>query len=78
MDRKTVEESVLKRLRDTLERDDAYLDMELMGEEGLSSIEVMDLLSSLENEFRIRISSRELRKVETAKELADVIVEKLG
>ena len=76
MEREAIEASVLRHLRKAMEREDANLTMELLGEDGISSIEAMELLSGLENEFKIRISPRSLRRVVTAMDLADLIEEK--
>ncbi len=78
MEREAIEASVLRHLRKAMEREDANLTMELLGEDGISSIEAMELLSGLENEFKIRISPRSLRRVVTAMDLADLIEEKIN
>ena len=78
MEREAIEASVLRHLRKAMEREDANLTMELLGEDGISSIEAMELLSGLENEFKIRISPKSLRRVVTAMDLADLIEEKIN
>ncbi len=75
MDREMIEKLVLEHLKNVIDRDDIDLEMELLGEDGISSIEAMDLLSGLEKEFNIRISPRNLRRVVTVEDLCDLILE---
>lgn len=51
--------------------------MDLMDEIGFSSIEVMELVSYVEEDFGVRITSRDLRKVATPEDLAELIAGKL-
>ena len=75
MDREMIEKLVLEHLKNVIDRDDIDLEMELLGEDGISSIEAMDLLSGLEKEFNIRISPRNLRRVVTVEDLCNLISE---
>ena len=75
MDREMIEKLVLEHLKNVIDRDDIDLEIGLLGEDGISSIEAMDLLSGLEKEFNIRISPRNLRRVVTVEDLCDLILE---
>ena len=75
MNQKIIENTVLNHLKRVMERDDITLEIDLLGEDGISSIEAMDLLSGLESEFHIRISPRNLRRVSTAMDLVELITE---
>ena len=46
-------------------------------EAGLSSIEVMELFSALEDVYKVKIPARELRFVATVEDLADLVWGKL-
>ena len=58
-------------------REDCPPEMDLMDEAGLSSIEIMSLLSALEDEYGVKIPSRDLRFVATVSDLADLVWGKL-
>ena len=59
-------------------REECPPELDLMDEAGLSSIEVMALLSSLEEAYGIKIPSRELRFVATVEDLAELVWGKLN
>ena len=48
-------------------------DSEIMEDLDLSSMDVLFLISSLEDEFRIKMPGKEIRKVETVGDIADVV-----
>jgi len=48
-------------------------DSEIMEDLDLSSMDVLFLISSLEDEFRIKMPEKEIRKVETVGDIADVV-----
>lgn len=73
---RNVEEIVLYHLQRLTDRNDITLEFELLGEDGISSIEAMELLSGLENEFKITITPRSLRNVSTASDLIELIKDK--
>ena len=50
-------------------------DSEIMEDLDLSSMDVLFLISSLEDEFQIKIPEKEIRKVETVGDIADVIAD---
>ena len=50
-------------------------DSEIMEDLDLSSMDVLFLVSSIEAEFRIKMPEKEIRRVETVGDIADVIVD---
>lgn len=54
------------------------LDMDIMEEVGLSSIELMELLARIEQFCGVRISARNLRMVVTVGDLAELVCKKKG
>lgn len=48
-------------------------DSEIMEDLDLSSMDVLFLISSLEDEFQIKMPEKEIRKVETVGDIADVV-----
>lgn len=50
-------------------------DSEIMEDLDLSSMDVLFLISGLEDEFQIKIPEKEIRKVETVGDVADVIAD---
>ncbi len=79
MKRENLEEKITAFILDVADigEEELDMDMELIDEIGLSSIDVMDLVSRCEAEFRIKITSRDLRVVYTPGDLADLVEEKL-
>lgn len=78
MNQREIEEKIMKLLTDMPECGECTPDMDLMDEIGLSSIEVMELITCAEEMFGIRISSRDLRMVSTPAELAELIEGKMS
>ena len=58
-------------------REECPPELDLMEEAGLSSIEVMELFSALEDVYKVKIPARELRFVATVEDLADLVWGKL-
>ena len=50
-------------------------DSEIMEDLDLSSMDVLFLISGLEDEFQIKIPEKEIRKMETVGDVADVIAD---
>lgn len=50
-------------------------DSEIMEDLDMSSMDVLFLISSLEDEFKIRIPEKAIRRVETVGDIADVVVD---
>lgn len=48
-------------------------DSEIMEDLDLSSMDVLFLISNLEDEFQIKMPEKEIRKVETVGDIADVV-----
>lgn len=74
-------EAIQARILEMLERvtGSAYApDQDLMEEGGLSSLELMNLIVGVEQEFHVKIPSRKLRLVATAEDLAELVWEKAG
>lgn len=81
MKRENLEEKItffIERMADMAESElDMDMDMELIDEIGLSSIDVMELVAECEAEFGIKINSRDLRAVYTPGDLVDLVEAKL-
>lgn len=78
MNREEIEKKVKETVVGLAGLESCGLDMDLMDDIGLSSIEVMDLISGLEETYGIKIPSRSLRFVATVGDLVDLIQEKTG
>ena len=77
MNRTDIEARIMQQIRQMPDREECTGDMDLMDEIGFSSIEVMELVSYVEEDFGVRITSRDLRKVATPEDLAELIAGKL-
>lgn len=70
--------SVLEELIKTISETDGYsTDMDLSDDLGLSSIDIMSLLTACERKFAVKIPAKQLRLISTANDLADYIESKL-
>ncbi len=70
--------SVLEELIKTISETDGYsTDMDLSDDLGLSSIDIMSLLTACERKFAVKIPAKQLRLISTADDLADYIESKL-
>ena len=76
MKREDVQSMVLKLVSEVSGLDTCSLEMDLVDEVGLSSIAVMELLSVLEDQYKIKIPARELRFVATIDDLAELVWKK--
>ncbi|MCM1134492.1 MAG: acyl carrier protein [Clostridium sp.] len=77
MNKETILRYVLERLHKITDRN--YMpDQDLMEEGGLSSLELMELIVNVEQEFQVKIPTRMLRFVETAEDLVKLVCEKKG
>lgn len=77
MKKNEIETRIMQRIRQMPDRGDCTAAMDLMDEIGFSSIEVMELVSYVEEDFGVRITSRGLRRVATPEDLAELIESKL-
>lgn len=50
-------------------------DSEIMEDLDMSSMDVLFLISSIEEEFKIKISEKAIRKIETVGDIADVVAD---
>ena len=57
----------------TMTEPDVMEDSEIMEDLDLSSMDVLFLISSLEDEFQIKIPEKAIRKIETVGDVADII-----
>ena len=73
MKREEMEKEIMGWIREVADGDGISMDMDLMDDIGLSSIDVMDLVAKCEAAFRVKITSRDLRRVYTPADLADLI-----
>lgn len=75
-------EELMKNVQDMVcqisSREDCPPALDLMEGAGLSSIEVMELFSALEDTYKVKIPSRELRFVATVEDLVDLVWGKLN
>lgn len=70
--------SVLEELIKMISETDGYsADMDLSDDLGLSSIDIMSLLTACERKFAVKIPAKQLRLISTADDLADYIESKL-
>lgn len=70
--------SVLEEIIKTISETDGYsTDMDLSDDLGLSSIDIMSLLTACERKFAVKIPAKQLRLISTADDLADYIESKL-
>lgn len=74
MSREAILNKVIE-LFSTMTEADVMEDSEIMEDLDLSSMDVLFLISSLEDEFQIKIPEKEIRKVETVGDIADVIAD---
>ena len=69
--------SILEELIKTVSETDEYRgDMDLSDDLGLSSIDIMSLLTACEKKFSVKIPAKQLRMISTADDLADYIESK--
>lgn len=73
MEKQELEKIVVELVRETADVDTVSLSMDLMDDVGLSSIDVMDLIAKCETAFSVKISARDLRRIYTVQDLADLI-----
>ena len=68
----------MEELIKTISETDGYsTDMDLSDDLGLSSIDIMSLLTACERKFAVKIPAKQLRLISTADDLADYIESKL-
>lgn len=77
MKKSEIEMRIMKQIRQMPDRGDCTADMDLMDEIGFSSIEVMELVAYVEEDFGVHITSRDLRRVATPEDLAELIAGKI-
>ena len=77
MKRMEIEEKIMKIILGMSGHEVCTADMDLMDEIGFSSIEVMELVSYVEEVFGVRITSRDLRRIATPEDLAELIEGKI-
>ena len=58
--------------------DEITADSELMEDLNISSMDILMLMTTLEEEFKISISEKEIRKMVTVGDVVQVISEKIG
>ena len=69
----SIQESVIA-LFSTMTDEEVHLDSELVDDLGISSMDVMVVISSLEEEFHVKISENEIRRMYTVGDVVDTIV----
>lgn len=78
MKREELQNVVCKLVSEISGLEECAPEMDLMDEAGLSSIAVMELLSVLEDMYKIKIPARELRFVATVEDLVDLVWNKVS
>lgn len=70
-------EKIMEYLRNEVEDEDVEVteDSNIMDDIGLSSFEIMTVLGNLEDEFHVHISDRNMRKMQTVGDMANIIVQ---
>lgn len=72
MNREDILNKVIE-LFSTMTEAEVMEDSEIMEDLDLSSMDVLFLISNLEDEFQIKMPEKEIRKVETVGDIADVV-----
>lgn len=73
MKREEMEKEIMEWIREVADGERISMEMDLMDDIGLSSIDVIDLVTKCEAAFRVKITSRDLRRIYTPGDLADLI-----
>lgn len=73
MTEKAVLDKVIEIFSSMTEAEEITKDSELIDDLGLSSMDLMFLISSLEDEFSIKVSEKQIRKMVTVEDVVDVI-----
>ena len=73
MKREEMEKEIMGWIREVADGEGLSMEMDLMDDIGLSSIDVMDLVAKCEAAFHVKITSRDLRHIYTPGDLADLI-----
>ena len=73
MTREEMEKEIMGWIREVADGEGISMEMDLMDDIGLSSIDVMDLVAKCEAAFHVKITSRDLRRIYTPGDLADLI-----
>ena len=73
MDNCEILDRVIKLFAVMTEAEDIHADSELIEDLDISSMDILFLASSMEEEFGIKISEREIRKMITVGDVVDVI-----
>lgn len=73
-----IEKTILEIFKSISGNDNITSDMDITDEIGLPSVEMLQCIGLVENEYNVKISSRELRNVFTIKDMADLVEEKLN
>lgn len=77
MNRQEIDSVLEGLIRAVSETNEYKGDMDLSDELGLSSIDIMSLLTACEKKFSVKIPAKQLRMIATADDLADYIESKL-
>lgn len=74
MNKKEILNRVIVLFSSMSEADEITGDSELVDDLGLSSMDLMFLISGLEDEFGIKVSEKQIRKMVTVEDVVDVVV----
>lgn len=70
---KGIQERVIEQLSTLTEVDELTLDNELVNDLEISSMDVLFLISSLEEEFKVKVMEKDIRKMVTVGDVAQTI-----
>lgn len=73
MNKEEILNRVIKLFSSMTDAEEITKDSELIDDLGLSSMDLMLLISSLEDEFGIKVSEKQLRKMVTVEDVVDVV-----
>lgn len=74
MDRDLILKSTIRVLSMISDEDDIREECELIDDLGISSMDILTVLASLEEEFHVKVPDRYVRKMFTVGDLADIIL----
>lgn len=70
---KGIQERVIEQLSTLTEVDELTLDNELVNDLEISSMDVLFLISSLEEEFKVKVMEKDIRKMVTVGDVVQII-----
>lgn len=75
MNHKEIEMRAMELFSNLAEADEVTLDSELVDDLGISSMDILYVVSCLEEEFHVKISEKDIRKIYTVGDVVDLVCE---